>query len=131
MEGLPMFQHKILSLATLILAGIVCVYAADISGKWTAEFDTQIGPQKYTFEFKVDGNKLTGKLRGGVSGSEAESDIKDGKISGNEISFVEMINYQGQELRITYTGAVSGDEIKFNRNVADMANETLVAKRVK
>jgi hypothetical protein len=35
-------------------------------------------------------------------------------------------------LRITYSGAMtSADEIKFTRNVADIANEELVAKRVK
>ncbi len=126
-----MFRPKVLFLAVVISAGLVCVYAADISGKWTAEFDTQIGLQKYTFEFKVDGNKLTGKASGGVSGSEVESEIQEGKISGNEVFFVEMLNYQGQEMRVTYTGTISGDEIKFTRNVADMATEELVAKRAK
>ena len=124
-----MFQRKIMLVAVLILSGLL--YAADITGKWTAEFDTQIGQQKYTFNFKVDGDKLTGTLRGGVSGQESESEIQEGKINGNEISFVEMLNYQGQELKVTYTGTISADEIKLNRNVADMANETLVAKRAK
>jgi hypothetical protein len=126
-----MFQRKIMLVAVLILSGLLYAYAADITGKWTAEFDTQIGQQKYTFNFKVDGDKLTGTLRGGVSGQESESEIQEGKINGNEISFVEMLNYQGQELKVTYTGTISADEIKLNRNVADMANETLVAKRAK
>jgi len=56
---------------------------------------------------------------------------QEGKISGNEVFFVEMLNYQGQEMRVTYTGTISGDEIKFTRNVADMATEELVAKRAK
>lgn len=124
-----MFQRKIMLVAVLILSGLLCAYAADITGKWTAEFDSQIGQQKYTFDFKVDGDKLIGTLRGGVSGQESESEIQEGKINGNEISFVEMLNYQGQELKVTYTGTISGDEIKFNRNVADMVNEALVAKR--
>ena len=29
--------------------------AADIDGKWRAEFDSQIGQQKYVFELKADG----------------------------------------------------------------------------
>jgi hypothetical protein len=33
--------------------------AADITGKWTASFDTQIGEQRYTYEFKVTGSQLT------------------------------------------------------------------------
>jgi hypothetical protein len=42
-----------------------------------------------------------------------------------------MQKYQGQEIRIVYKGKVSGDEIKFSRNVADQANEEFVAKRAK
>ena len=47
-----MFQRKIMLVAVLILSGLLYAYAADITGKWTAEFDTQIGQQKYTFNFK-------------------------------------------------------------------------------
>jgi hypothetical protein len=42
-----------------------------------------------------------------------------------------MQDYQGQKVKTVYKGKVSGDEIKFARNVADMANEELVAKRAK
>jgi hypothetical protein len=43
-----------------------------------------------------------------------------------------MLNFQGMEIRIVYTGAiVSADEIKFTRQVADFATEELVATRVK
>jgi len=44
---------------------------------------------------------------------------------------VETLNFDGQPLRITYKGKIAGDEIKFTRNVADMATEELVAKRSK
>ena len=48
------------------------------------------------------------------------------------MKFVENLNFQGMEIRITYTGkVVSADEIKFSREVADFATEELVAKRVK
>ncbi len=126
-----MFLRKIMMTAVVVLAAFACVYAADIAGKWTAQFDTQVGLQKYVFEFKVDGTTLTGKALGNIAGAESVSDIQDGKINGEEITFVEMQKYQGQEVRIVYKGKVSGDEIKFTRNVADMANEELVAKRSK
>jgi hypothetical protein len=32
---------------------------------------------------------------------------------------------------ITYTGKISGDEIKFTRKVGDFATEEITAKRVK
>ena len=57
--------------------------------------------------------------------------ITEGKISTNGISFVEPLKFDDNELRIEYTGKVSGDEIKFHRKVGDFAEEDFVAKRVK
>jgi hypothetical protein len=45
--------------ASLVLA--LPALAADVAGKWTTEFDSQIGKQKYTFDLKVDGETVTGK----------------------------------------------------------------------
>ena len=47
----------LLTLAALSLS----VHATDISGTWKSAFDSQIGPQKYTYIFKQDGTNLTGK----------------------------------------------------------------------
>ncbi len=127
-----MYLRKITYLSVLILAGLVCVYAADITGKWAAEFDSQVGNQKYIFDFKVEGSKLTGTAISNIEGSEATTPITEGSINGDEITFVENLNYQGMmELRITYKGKVSGDEIKFSRTVGDAGGEEFVAKRVK
>ena len=49
--------------AVAALLTIVPAVAADASGKWTASIDTQIGVQNYTYDFKVNGNKLTGKAK--------------------------------------------------------------------
>ena len=126
-----MHLRKAFALAVLALMGVVCIYAADITGTWTAEFDTQVGLQKYTYEFKAEGTKLTGKAIADIAGSKSETTIQDGTINGDEISFVEMQDYQGQQVRMVYKGTVSGDEIKFSRNVADMVDEEFVAKRAK
>lgn len=117
----------------LAFAGAASVWGAEVSvaGKWKAEFDSQIGVQKYTYEFKVDGDKLTGKAIGEREMGTNEVEITEGKINKDEISFVEPLNFDGNELRIEYKGKVSGDEIKFTRNVGDIATETFVAKRVK
>ncbi len=126
-----MFLRKSLILAALMLAGLVCVYAADITGKWTTQFDSQVGLQKYTFEFKVDGTKLTGKAISNIAGADATTELTEGKVSGDDVAFVENLNYQGMELKITYKGKVSGDEIKFSRTVGDSGGEEFVAKRAK
>jgi hypothetical protein len=112
-------------LLALLLA--TAAFGADITGKWTAAIDTQIGVQNYTYDFKVDGTKLTGRAKSQFGDTE----ITEGSVNGDEVTFVENLNFQDQPLRIVYKGKVSGGEIKFTRNVADMANEEFVAKRVK
>lgn len=124
-------MRKSVILAVLILTGLVCLFAADITGKWTAAFDSQVGPQKYVFEFKVDGAKLTGTAISNIGDAEAKTPITEGVIKGDDISFVENLNYQGMELRIAYKGKVAGDEIQLSRMVGDQEGEKFVAKRAK
>jgi FKBP-type peptidyl-prolyl cis-trans isomerase 2 len=105
--------------------------SASASGKWQAEFDTQVGKQKYIYEFKVDGDKLTGNAIGDIAGEMSATEIKEGKVNGAEISFVETVKFQGQDVRVDYKGKVAGDEIKFTRTVDGSIKEEMVAKRVK
>jgi enterochelin esterase family protein len=103
---------------------------AALSGQWQAEFDTQIGTQKYVFDFKVEGGLVTGKATGDIGGEKHESELKDGKLAGDVLTFVENLDYQGNSLAISYEGKVAGDEIKFTRKVGDLATEELTARRV-
>jgi hypothetical protein len=126
-----MFVRKSMILAVLILTGLACVYAADITGKWTAAFDSQVGPQKYIFEFKVEGTTLTGKAISTIGEATETTAITEGKIEGDNIAFVENLKYQGMELRIAYKGKVAGDEIQLSRMVGEQEGEKFVAKRAK
>jgi hypothetical protein len=121
--------QRVWALAFVLVAlAVMPMAAADIAGKWTASFDTQIGKQNYTYDFVVNGTTLTGKIKS----DNGESDVLEGKVEGDKVSFAELLKFQGMDIRITYTGTVvSADEIKFTRNVADFATEELVAKRVK
>ncbi len=107
------------------------VRAADATGKWKAEFDSQVGVQKYTYDLKVEGAKVTGKASFERMGQKGEADLLEGKITGDDISFVEKLDFQGTQISITYTGKLAGDEIKFTRKVGDFATEDFVAKRAK
>ena len=97
--------------------------AADVTGKWRAEFTTPDGTQRVnTFTFKVDGGKVTGT----VAGAQDETPIKDGKVSGDTLSFTADRPFG----TFTYTGKISGDEIKFAVQFNDN-NFEMTAKRVK
>jgi hypothetical protein len=114
-------------LATLVAGMALSALAADVSGQWTATFNTPVGEQHYTYTFKVDGEKLTGTAKNETGTTE----ITNGTIKGDDISFVENMDFNGDKIAITYTGKISGDEIKFTRKVGDYGTEELVAKRVK
>jgi len=111
-----------------LIAISLSVTGADISGKWSAEFETQIGVQKYVFTLDQDGENLSGKANSEIGETKNETELVEGKVDGNTVSFAEMLTFQGNEIRITYQGKVEGNEIKFTRKVGDFATEELVAK---
>ena len=105
-------------------------YAADVAGKWKSEFTSPIGQLKYIYDLKADGDKLTGKAIRELEGQKTETEIKEGKVSGSEVSFVELLKFDDQDIRIENKGKLDGDEIKFTRKVGDLATMEIVAKRV-
>jgi len=118
-------QVTLLALAVTSLSAL----AADIAGTWKAEFDTQRGLQKYTFTLKQDGTSVTGKANVERDGEKREAELKEGKIEGDTVTFVEPLKIQDNEIKITYTGKVSGNEIKFTRKVGDFGSSEATAKR--
>ena len=104
------------------------VLAADITGTWKAEFDTQRGLQKYTFTLKQDGANVTGKASVEREGEKREAELKEGKVDGDTVTFVELLKIQDNEIKITYTGKISGNEIKFTRKVGDFGSSEAAAK---
>lgn len=105
------------------------VVAADVSGTWKAEFDSQIGVQKYTYTLTQSGTALTGKAASEINGEKRETELREGKVEGDTVSFVEQFEFQGNALRVGYRGKVAGNEIRFTREVGDLAKEELVARR--
>ena len=115
----------ILALAALTSAAS----AADVTGTWKAEFETQRGLQKYTINLKQDGATLTGKASVEMTDQKRDAEFKEGKVDGDTVTFVELLNAQGNDLRIVFTGKVSGNEIKFTRKVGDLGSSEATAKR--
>lgn len=120
-------KQQLMRTIVLLAAMAAFAFAADVTGTWTATFDTQVGSQAYTYVFKQEGTKLTGKAISAFA--KAETPITEGSVNGDDITFVEDLNYEGMPLHIVYKGKISGNEIKFIRNMADIANEEATAKK--
>ena len=66
--------------------------------------------------FKVDGSTLTGT----VTTQRGDMDITNGKIDGDNISFDQVMNFNGNSMTINYKGTADGaDSIKFTRTLGD------------
>jgi len=126
-----MIQKRILLIASVVILYVVSAVAANISGKWTTVIKTMIGEMNYTFEFKVEGEKLTGKAVMSMGSESSESVLTEGSVRGDEISFVETLKAQGQELRCEYKCKIVGDEIRGSRTVGSFGAEEFIAQRAK
>jgi hypothetical protein len=102
----------LVGLAMLALAG--CASAADITGTWKGTAETPAGKVQRTFNFKVDGSKLTGEATSDVLGN---STIQEGKINGDTITFTIDVTIQGNQAKANYTGKIEGDQIKMSVKV--------------
>ena len=64
-----------------------------------------------TFVFKADGTKLTGTVNMGRGG---DSEIRDGVVKGNELSFTAAGGFGGDAF---FKGKVAGETIEFSRTM--------------
>jgi Zn/Cd-binding protein ZinT len=123
---------KLLAALAFAFASLTSTRAADIDGKWRAEFESQVGKQTYVFDLKAGADgKLTGKAAFERMEQKGETELKDGKIAKDEVSFSETVKLQDQEIRIDYKGKIVGDELKLHRKVGDLVEYDIVAKREK
>ena len=121
-----MKTRTILSAVLLVAFVAVCAYAADISGKWTAESQGRNGQtMTTTFTFKQSGETLEGT----VSGRRGDTPITDGKVTGDNVSFVVVRSFNGNEFKQTYTGTISGNEINFKVQMGDRPPREMTAKK--
>ena len=128
-------KTKTLFACVIAVLGLSSAWAADLSGKWTA----QAQGVDITLTFKVDGTTLTGTVDNPQAGP---AEIKDGKVNGDDISFYVVRSMGESEMKISWKGKIAGDEIKFKRQVQGGAGggagapggggaEDIVAKRAK
>lgn len=116
--------HMKLARSLMILVLACSAFAADITGKWKALAQGPDGGEgmEIVFNFKVDGDKLTGT----VDGPMGQTEISEGKVEGDTIAFTVATN----DFKIVHKGKVSGDEIKMKVDIGDNTME-MTAKRVK
>ena len=108
-----------------VLARAAASAGPDVSGRWVAEVDTPAGPVSYTFTFSVAGTTLTGSGQSPFNRFE----LRDGRVEGDRITFVEEASFDNRPARLQYSGQLAGEEIRFTRTTAQGRLDTFVARR--
>jgi hypothetical protein len=121
-------MKRIPTLAGLLLVLASLLYCADATGKWKGPLQAPDGNHDLTFDLKASGDTLTGTFSGAVA---QPSEIKDGKIQGDTVSFWAMAEYQGQPIKLVFKGQVLESEIHFTMGLDDGSWSTdVIVKRV-
>ena len=101
----------------LLVAGLLVVLgtastalAADATGTWKWTIERNGNTIESTLKLKQEGEKLTGTIKR----MDTESEIEDGKIAGDAITFKVSREINGNKFVLNYQGKLEGDSIKGN-----------------
>jgi hypothetical protein len=103
---------KKLFLTLALFAAAIPALAADATGKWSAVVQGPQGDFTLTFNFKAEGESLTGTTGNDFTGDVA---IANGKVAGDTISFDVTFDFGGNLATFHYKGEVGADAIEFTR----------------
>ena len=102
-------MKKLLALSLLCALSAA---AADISGKWSFQVETDAGTGSPKFEFKQTGEDLTGSY----SGALGEAKLK-GTVKGDKVDFEFTVDVGGQTGKVVYAGTVDSTGAKMKGSV--------------
>ena len=118
---MPRMKRAFAILATVVLFS-AALYAADLTGAWTAKVD--LGGQGGTpsFVLKQEGEKLTGTYSGALGDAPLH-----GTIKGNDVAW----DFEVQGAQVHYAGKLdsTGSKIEGTCDYGGQASGTFVATR--
>ena len=123
---MPSPRLKVISVifAAIFLAALASIplYAApgaqQLQGRWVADVKGDGRTFSFIFNFKTTGGTLTGTVE--LSTRDDEFPIKNGKIEGNNVSFMAFGDW---------TGTLEGNELKLTRGLDYGKKQQMIAHR--
>jgi len=98
----------------------------NVTGSWSLSIDLGQGAATATLNLQQEGETV----RGGIQGPFGSREIANASISGTgEVKFSVPLNIEGQTREATFTGTLSGNEIRGAVNVEGRAPGTFTATR--
>ncbi len=98
----------------------------NLSGLWSLTVNLGLGDKAATLNFQQEGDRL----RGSIEGSLGAGEISNASISSSsEVRFTVAINIEGQTREATFSGTLSGNEIRGSVTVVGGSPGTFTATR--
>ncbi|MCI0486321.1 MAG: hypothetical protein L0229_06945 [Blastocatellia bacterium] len=116
----------------VLIAAAVIAYArpqaaSSVVGRWDFTVETPMGARPSMLVIKQEGDKLTAVAKG----ERGERPYDKIMLNGNEITLVMTIQFQGQDMVITYKGMVDKDSMKGEADFGGLASGEWNATRHK
>jgi opacity protein-like surface antigen len=102
-----MRNRNLVACATLLAVLTGAALAADITGNWTGSMSMGDNQINLSYNFKQDGEKLTGT----VTGPGGDLPLNEGKVQGDKLSFSVSIPGPNGSFKIQNDGTIKGEEI--------------------
>jgi len=127
----------ITSIALILVAAVVSLPAralagglgqdkpADVAGTWNIMLDIGGNTATPSVTFKQDGETLTGTYHSQVVGEQKIT----GTIKGNDISFGFTASFDGNAVKVTYSGTVEKTTMKGKVTFGDLGEGAFSAKK--
>jgi len=110
-----------LAVVALLFLTVLAALAADLSGTWTAAVDIGVGTGTATFNFKQDGEKLTGTYTGTFGTSKLT-----GTVKGNNAEWSFEADQVGM---VSYKGTIDGSKMKGSVQYGSVGSGTFTAEK--
>lgn len=121
------YTYGVLRAFTGVFLSVAIASAADFSGIWTGIMPDRNGDlQDLSFRFAQHDGVLTGKMYG----DNESVPITDGKVNGDQITFVVTTELNGSISKVLFTGTLVNGEIQAVRAKADAPSGKAAVKPV-
>jgi hypothetical protein len=99
----------------------LALFAADISGTWSAAVTLDAGSGTATFVFKQSGDAITGTYSGALGSAEVK-----GTVKGNDVEW----SFENSDAgKVSYKGTLQGATIKGTVVYGQLGNGTFTAEK--
>jgi hypothetical protein len=108
------------TLGIVFVLASAATFAADLTGTWACQVETDMGSGTPTFTLKQEGSSVKGKYEGTLGSADVE-----GKVTGNTFEY----SFKFDQGAVIYKGEIDGAKTKGSVDLAGQAKGTFTCEK--